>query len=110
MNTNKSRSVGAVVLYPSGNEVGGWILMSLVTGKEIYRTRWDELPADEEVLNRIYEIVIEEGQKSIDKNFVYETNNGEVLNDTSNVDITKDKKDVELSTNEERENIGPTLF
>lgn len=33
MNTNKSRSVGAVVLYPSGNEVGGWILMSLVTGK-----------------------------------------------------------------------------
>ena len=58
----------------------------------------------------MYEIVIEEGQKSIDKKFVYETNNGEVLNETSNVDITKDKKDVELSTNEERENIGPTLF
>ena len=58
----------------------------------------------------MYEIVIEEGQKSIDKNFVYETNNGEVLNETSNVDITKDKKDVELSTNEERENIVPTLF
>ena len=58
----------------------------------------------------MYEIVIEEGQKSIDKKFVYETNNGEVLNETSNVDITKDKKDVELSTNEERENIMPTLF
>ena len=58
----------------------------------------------------MYEIVIEEGQKSIDKKFVYKTNNGKVLNDTSNVDITKDKKDVELSTNEERENIVPTLF
>jgi len=58
----------------------------------------------------MYEIVIEEGQTSIDKKFVYKTNNGKVLNDTSNVDITKDKKDVELSTNEERENIVPTLF
>ena len=76
INTNKSRLVGAISLYPPGNEVGRLIVMSLVTGKEIHRNGWDELLVEEEVLNRIYETAFEEGQKSINENFVYEMNDG----------------------------------
>ena len=43
-NTPKSRAVGCVALYPSGNEAGGWIFMSLATGREIHRNKWVELP------------------------------------------------------------------
>ena len=32
-NTNRARTVGAIALYPSGNDQGGWIFMSLATGK-----------------------------------------------------------------------------
>ena len=52
-NTNKSRAVGAIALYPSGNEVGGWYFMSLATGKEIHRNGWTELPMGDEVLQRV---------------------------------------------------------
>ena len=35
-NTNNARSVGAIALFPSGNDQNGWYFMSLATGKRIH--------------------------------------------------------------------------
>lgn len=32
--TNRARTVGAIALYPSGHDQGGWFIMSLATAKE----------------------------------------------------------------------------
>ena len=65
-NTNKSRAVGAITLYPSGNDVGGWYFMSLAAGKEIHRNGWTELPMGDEVLQRVKHVALKEGQINID--------------------------------------------
>ena len=71
-NTNKSSTVGAIALYPSGNAQWGWIFMSLASGKEIHSYQWDTLPAGEDIINRVHELATREGQPKIDTNFMYE--------------------------------------
>ena len=69
-NTNKSRAVGVIALYPSGNEVGGWYFISLATGKEIHGNGWTELPMGDDVRQRVKHIVLKEGQINIDSNSI----------------------------------------
>ena len=71
-NTNKSRTVGAIALYPSGNAQGGWVFMSLATGRELHCYQWDTLPVGEDVINRVHTLAIEDDQPKIDANFMYE--------------------------------------
>ena len=52
-NTNKSRALGSIASFPSGNEVGGWYFMSLFTGKDIHKNKWTGLPMGEDILERI---------------------------------------------------------
>eukprot|EP00957_Ditylum_brightwellii_P044045 3342503-Ditylum_brightwellii.AAC.1 len=38
------RTVGAIALQPTGNELGGHYFMSFLTGRRLSRNRWTELP------------------------------------------------------------------
>ena len=48
-NTNKARCLGAIALYQSGNEQGGWMFMSLSSRKRIHCYKWEVLPVGEDV-------------------------------------------------------------
>ena len=71
-NDNEERGVGAIALYPSGNAQNEWIFMSLLTGKEIHRFQWDLVPITEDVIARVEEIALGEGQPLVVSNFKYE--------------------------------------
>ena len=51
-NTMKRRSVPAIALRES-NDHGGFFFMSLHTGKRLHAYEWEELPIDDEVINRV---------------------------------------------------------
>ena len=68
-NTPKIRTVGAIALYPSGNLQGGWIFMSLATGRELHCYQWDILPVGEDVINRVHALTLTECEPKILKKF-----------------------------------------
>ena len=90
-NTNKARSVGAISLYQSGNEQGGWICMSLSSGKRIHCYKWEVLLVGEDVDNRVHELALKEGQPKIDTHFKYEwTADNEMFDEEDNEEETED--------------------
>ena len=46
--------------------------MSLATGEEIHGYTWNVLPMTDDVIKRVHELVIEDGQPLITENFTYE--------------------------------------
>ena len=62
MNTNEAQMLGAIASYLSGNRQGGWQFISLVTGGWIHRYQWTQLPASQDVIKRVNELVEAEGQ------------------------------------------------
>ena len=71
-NNTNARTVGAIALYPSGNQQGGWYFLSLLTGNRIHRYQWKTLPIGEDVIKRVHEIAIDQGQGLVAANFKYE--------------------------------------
>jgi len=71
-NTNKSRHIGAIALFPSPSGHGSWYFMSLLTGKKIHRNSWTILPATEDVVQRVNQLAKDQGQPPVDSNFKYE--------------------------------------
>ena len=71
-NNTNARTVGAIALYPSDNQQGGWYFLSLLTGNIIHRYQWKSLPIGEDVIKRVHEIAIEQGQGLVAENFKYE--------------------------------------
>ena len=71
-NSNKAKTVGGIALHPSGNEQGGWMFISLASGKRIHGRTWDEIPISEDMIDRVHAIAKEEGQPLISDNFVFE--------------------------------------
>lgn len=71
-NTNENRTVGAIALYPSSSEQGGWYFMSLDTGRRLHCYQWDQLPIPREVIARVEAIAIEQGHPLISQNFKYQ--------------------------------------
>ena len=71
-NSNKSRYIGDIALYPSPSVHGSWYFMSLLTGKKIHRNSWTTLPATEDVVKRVNDIAIQQGQPLVDSNFKYD--------------------------------------
>ncbi len=53
-NSMASRTVGALALRPTGNQQGGYFLYSLMSGKQLHRTHWTELPMPAEVKDRVH--------------------------------------------------------
>ena len=92
-NTNKSRAVGAIALYPSNNEVGGWYFMLLATGKEIRRNGWTELPMGDDALQRVKQIALKEGQVNIDNNFTYDWEPSNAIEDMEIQEIDEKEED-----------------
>ena len=92
-NNNKSRAVGAISLYPSGNEVGGWYFISLATGQEVHRNGWTELHMGDDVLQRVKHIALKQGQINIDSNFKYEWELGNAIEDIEIQEIDEKEED-----------------
>ena len=75
-NKNEERGVGAIALYPTDNGQGSWIFMSLLTGKCIHRYQWDIIPITEDIVARVEDLTLLEGQPIIATNFTYEWREG----------------------------------
>jgi len=57
-NSLAPRTIGALVLHPTGNEHGGQYFYSLSTGHHINRYSWTTLPMLEEVIGRVHELAM----------------------------------------------------
>ena len=81
LNNMKRRSIPCISLNPT-NDFGGHNFMSLETGKKLHGYRWQELPMDDWVINRVEELAKKEGQpKLIDKTPIFEWHHGETIYD-----------------------------
>jgi hypothetical protein len=61
-NTNTTRTTGAISLNPVGNEQGAYYFMSLMTGQRPNRRSWTVLPMGSDVIARVEEIALQQGQ------------------------------------------------
>ena len=71
--------------------------MSFSTGKDIHKDRWTGLPMGEDILERIKQTVIDEGQVKVDKKFTYEQEPG---NNVEDMEIQKTDETVEDESEE----------
>jgi len=53
-NSMSPRTIGAIALRPSGNEQGGYLFLSLSTGRVINRNKWTQLPIPEHVIQQVH--------------------------------------------------------
>ena len=63
----KKRSVPAIALKAS-NEEGEYFLMSLYTGKRLHSYIWEEIPIDQDTIDRVDQLEREEKQPVLDNN------------------------------------------
>ena len=90
-NTNKARYIGAISLYQLGNEQGRWMFMPLSSENRTHCYKWEVLPVDEDVINRVHELALKEGQPKIDTHFKYEwTADNEMFDEGDNEEETED--------------------
>ena len=71
-NSNDTRSVGAIALYPSGNQQGSWYFLSLNTNRVLHQYNWTSLPIPNDVVARVEQLATEKGQPIIANNFIFE--------------------------------------
>ena len=65
--------------------------MSLSSGKQIHCYKWQILIVGKDVINRVHELALEEGQTQIDANFKYEqTTDSEVFDEEENEEEIED--------------------
>jgi hypothetical protein len=64
------RTTGAIVLRPTGNAQGGYYFLSLLTGQQLNRNRWTELPMPAEVIDRIHALAHRSGADRCGLDFV----------------------------------------
>ena len=76
-NTNKSRTQGAIALYPSGNLQQGWIFMSLLTGREVHGKQWTQMTINQKVIDRVNALGEKDGQPLVADNFEFTTKSWE---------------------------------
>ena len=69
--------------------------MLLATGKDIHRNGWNDLPMGDDVLQRVQQIALKEGQINIASNFTDEWEPGNAIEDMEVQEI--DKKDEDES-------------
>ena len=70
-NDQTTRTVGAIALYPSGNTSGGWFFMSVLSGKVLHRYSWTKMTITQDVLQRLTDMAINEGQGLVGDYFKY---------------------------------------
>ena len=52
-NSNEERTISAIALYPSSIIQGGWMFMSLSTGRILHRRQWKKLPINNKIIDRM---------------------------------------------------------
>ena len=67
-NTMKRRAVPAIALDES-NDHGGYYFMNLYTGKRLHSYNWEELPIDDETIDRVEELAKNEKAKKLTDNY-----------------------------------------
>ena len=82
-NTNKSRTQGAIALYPSGNLQQGWIFMSLLTGREVHRKQWTQMTINQKVIDRVNALGEKDGQPLVADNFEFTTKSRQSVRTTT---------------------------
>jgi hypothetical protein len=55
------RTIGAICFGPSGNEQGGHYFMSLMTGRQLLRDRWTDLPLPQDAITRVSNLSRQQG-------------------------------------------------
>ena len=60
-------SVPAIALKAS-NEEGGYFLMSLYSGKRLHSYIWEDIPIDQDTIDRVEQLTREEKQPVLDNN------------------------------------------
>ena len=55
-NTMAPRTIGALALRPTGNEQGGWLYLSISTGRKINRLHATELPMPDHVIDAVHQM------------------------------------------------------
>ena len=70
-NNIDERTISAIALYPSGNNQGGWIFMSLNTGRLLHRNQWKKLSISQGIIDRVNMLGEKDGQQTISNNFRY---------------------------------------
>ena len=63
-NNQKARSVPAIALSPS-NSAGGHFFMSLYSGQRIHGYSWEQLPIDDDVIERVEQLAVNENQPKL---------------------------------------------
>ena len=61
-NTPKARTLGAIVLHPTGNAQGDYYFLSLATGARISRHTWISVPTTEMAIARVEALASQENQ------------------------------------------------
>ena len=80
-NTQKARAVPAIALRPS-NLSGGFYFMSLYSGKRLHSYKWEELPIDADIIDRVHELGLQENQPpSINSELLFEWSIGVPIDD-----------------------------
>ena len=91
--TMKRSSAPAIALNPSNNH-GGHYFMNLYTGKKLHSYHWQELPIDDETIDRVEELAMNDAQRRLTDNYpFFEWEPGMTIRDN-----------VETQMNEEHEN------
>ena len=80
-NTPKARTVGAIALYQA-KENGSWYFLSLETGEQLHSNNWIEAPIRDDVIRRVNELGLQEGQTDMCQNgLVFELGPNEPMED-----------------------------
>ncbi len=108
-NTNESRTVGAIAMYPSGNSQNGWMFMSSMTGERIDRYQWQTLPISDEVIQRVEGIVKKQGEPIVATNFIFEKEIGSEYK-TGHPEYLENLENEEESVRSENENNDNSNF
>ena len=64
-NSPAARTIGAIIVGPTGNLQGGYKILNLQTGKKITRRKWNHLPMPTEVIERMNQLVKEQNQPTL---------------------------------------------
>lgn len=90
-NRMKARSVPGIALRES-NQWGGQYFMSLYTGKRLHSFKWQELPIDQDVIDRVEQLAKMEGQPIMPGNFpLFEWSPGVTILDDGEDDVPVDE-------------------
>jgi hypothetical protein len=94
-NNMSRRSVPAIALNPS-NMHGGHYFMSLYSGKRLHSYEWDELPIDDDVINRVEELATEEDAPIMTDGYpMFEWTPGDaIIDDVHDIDNGQDNVDL----------------